>query len=430
MDVLGFDLLADVVDSQLARLDALLDRIPLEERGSTYPAFVKLHLTEIRKRVDETKRQYAGASEPARLILEQKLARMRIYLDEIHATLFDHQGDIGRRDLPVGILHLIDALVADLLKASADPVVHVDREYMYSTRRVKDHWRQLSNLLGVGWAEPVEPIIFNLPGLDPSNALLAPILAHEVGHSVVEHHDLVQKVDSKLDAAQIAVLQTEYTKSDRGADVANALEQFTRWIEELLCDALATELTGPSMLFAAAAFLPASSAGHWSESHPDPAQRLKLVLAQMEAYEWTSALEGRTPRTIEWLVQVSETPPSATLTPRDAFLRSLVDLALDPVRAVAHDYVDATLEWSTYEPLEAEVQSLIAAGIPPAEVGGVPVSPWIIITAIWLHALSVLEDEPSSLARPVFDADLTLFTLKAVEMSRVLSLWRDHAAPA
>ncbi|MCP4307678.1 MAG: hypothetical protein GY788_22950 [bacterium] len=427
MDAIGFDLLVDVVDGQFARLTELLQRLPDDERGSTYPAFVRLHLEEIRQRVDEAKGQYAGATVAVKTILAKKLARMRIYLDEIHATLFDHREDIGRRDLPVGILHLIDALVADLLKASADPVVHVDRAYMYSTLRVKDQWEQLSTILGVGWAEPVEPIIFNLPGLDPSNALLSPILAHEVGHSVVQHNDLGQLVDAKLDGQQVGHLEQQYLKDDAGADVDVALEQFGRWVEELLCDALAAELTGPSMLFASAVFLPASAAGHSGSDHPDPAQRLKLTLSQLDAGGWIDPLQQRLPQTLGWLTQISQTGPTAPISPRDTFLRSLVELAVDPIRLVAQDYVDSSLGWEHYEPLEDQLQALIAEGIPPAEVSGTPVSPWLVIASVWLYAMTDLQDRPSALAQPVLDLSLGLFTLKAVEMSRVLSLWSDHA---
>lgn len=428
MDHASFALLVRVAGDQLRRLRSFLGDLSAGQRGSTYIKFVGLHLEAIDGLVGQIADEYSQAgTDFERSVVGRKLYRIKIFLDDIHGNLVEHRGDIGRTDLPVGVLHIVDALIEDLLKASADPVVHLGQPYMYSTIRMADQWKRLSGELGVSWTEPVEPIIFNLPGLDPGNALLSPILAHEVGHSVIQRHDLVAEVDSRLDVTKVEALKLTYAATP-GALTDEAMEQFGRWVEELLCDALATELTGPGLLFAGAVFLPASSAGHSGPSHPDPAQRIALTLEQLSRGGWIPFLETSCPSTLAWLRHLASVGPASS-SPREVLLRELVVLATDALIEVATDYVAAsTLDWSEFNSKEGAIRDLVVAGIPPAELDGKPVSPWLIIVAVWMNAIETHGDSANGLASAVADAPLSKFALKTVEMSRVLKFWKAESA--
>lgn len=424
MDGESFSLLRRLAAGQLARVTAAIEAIAEDERGSTYVRFVKLHLEAIDRLATEAEVDYAAATLDAeREIYGRRLQRLHLMLDAIHGDVFNYRRDVGRRDLPVGLLYLIDALIDDLLKASADPLVHSDTAYMYSTVRLKTLWRRLSSALGIAWAEPTEPVIFNLPGLDPANAMLSPILAHEVGHSVLQRSDLVADVEARLDPAVVASLRAQLAADDPGADEAALLAQFVRWLEELVCDALATELCGASMLFASAAFLPASSAGGFGDEHPDPASRLTLTLRQLDDTGWSPALSRHCPNTLAWLQAVAAKTPATTAPPSEVFLRELVALAIPAIIEVARGYVGSSFEGPTFEAHEAELMALIAHGVPPAEIQGMSISPWTIVVSCWFHGISSLGDSPSGIASIPSDAGLSKFALKAVEMSRVLQLW-------
>jgi hypothetical protein len=431
MDHQSFDLLSRVASDQLARVRSHLGSLPVDQRGSTYIRFVGLHLDAIEALLGQFAAEYVQAgTDFERTVVGRKLYRLKMFLDDVHGHVVEHRSDIGRTDLTVGVLHLVDALIEDLLKASADPVVHLGQPYMYSTIRMADQWRMLSTELGVAWTDPIEPIIFNLPGLDPTNAVLSPILAHEVGHSVIQRHDLVAQVDHHLDAAKVDDLKQQFSATP-GADIDDAMEQFGRWVEELLCDVLATELTGPSLLFAGAVFLPASSAGHSGPNHPDPAQRIALTLEQLSRAGWIPFLETGCPNVLSWLRGVASTVP-ALPSPRETFLRQLVDLATDALLQVAGDYVDGSrLEWLSFDASNQAITDLVLEGIPPAELDGEPVSPWSVIVATWMSAIGTHGDSAAGLAEAVADESVSRFALKTVEMSRVLKLWKaESATPA
>lgn len=88
----------------------------------------------------------------------------------------------------------------------------------------------------------------------------------------------------------------------------------------LVCDALALALTGPSFLYASAAFLPAPSPGAMG-SHPYAADRLRLSLEQLKALGWGDYLAAATPTILMWVKSLqSATPPPAT--PQEEFMRA------------------------------------------------------------------------------------------------------------
>lgn len=428
MDNHTFNLLRGAVAGQIGQLTEVLDRTATGQRGSTFAIFVRRHLHAIEERASSIETAFAGASTPVKPALGIALARCRLLLTQLHSELVTYCFDIGRQDLPAGLLYLVDLLIDDLLKASADPLIHLNDRYMYSTQRILHRWENLSTHLGITWKEPAEPVIFNLPGLDPGNAFLAPVIAHEVGHSVIQRHDLVLELLGRLDASEIQILKETYRSADDDADVKVAQEQFQFWAEELMCDALATELTGPSFMFSVAVFFPASSAGASGPRHPDPSQRFCQTLEQLASAGWEEPLQAACPGVFAWLKTLPTVPPIVPSTPRETFLRGLVDVARPHIIQVARDYVTARMTAETFTPVGERIRALLAAGVPPGELDSKPVPPWQIIVAAWFYALEVHGDTPEGLVAAVEDGGLSRFTLKSVEMSRVMDLWGTHAS--
>jgi hypothetical protein len=81
-----------------------------------------------------------------------------------------------------------------------------------------------------------------------------PILAHEVGHTAVEQNSLGSKAFKRVDAVRLNTLFDDCLQAAGNPPPGPWQVQLFRWMDELLCDALATVLTGPSLLFASATF--------------------------------------------------------------------------------------------------------------------------------------------------------------------------------
>ena len=63
--------------------------------------------------IDVTAGNFVGANPAAKVIYGRKLSRVRYLLNVLHREIFDYRHDIGRQDLPAGLLYLVDDLIDD-----------------------------------------------------------------------------------------------------------------------------------------------------------------------------------------------------------------------------------------------------------------------------------------------------------------------------
>ncbi|MCA1696727.1 MAG: hypothetical protein LC749_19505, partial [Actinobacteria bacterium] len=199
--------------------------------------------------------------------------------------------------------------------------------------------------------------------------------------------------------------------------------QLFSWIDELLCDALALVLTGPSFLFAAAAFLPAPQAGSLG-THPFPADRIRFALESLRTLGWGDVLAERVPDLLAWLTEVSS-PAEAPADARERFLRLGLRSLEESILTVARSQVANPLTPAEFDNLDSRVMELVNLAIPPSQVGVDPVPPWMIVLAGWLYRFSSDGDHAETLAKATGDTVFNEYLLKAIEMSRVTSLWRE-----
>lgn len=421
MDEHGVALLDNLIANQLVRLRVGLDKAATG-RAASFLAFVAQHLGAVdSERVALVAQLQIEADPSGRRILGRRLLRIRQLLDAFHILVFLYGPDVGRRDLPVGLLHLVDALLEGMV-GSGDAVVHLDQSNMYSTGSMTVMWSPLSKELNVTYTGE-EPIVFNLPGLDPTNMLLSPILAHEVGHTVLSKFPLitdalaasdVRSIEQHRDSA-IAILPS-VTQHDWQL-------QFRGWCEELICDALATALTGPSMLFASAAFLPAPDLGQLG-THPYPADRLRITLDQLEAGAWKPLIGEECAAIVDWLDGLAAAP-AAYGNPLEASLRESTKLIAPAIVAVAEAHIDARLQADDFAVVWPSLRDYLDAGIPPAQVSTHLPSPWQIVLGAWLFQLRRHGSDATGIARAVADSEFNRLILKSVEMARVLQLWEE-----
>jgi hypothetical protein len=420
MDDASVELLDALIASRVRSLSRSVPPDAEVRGGSLFPLLRRL-IDSVDSERAQLLTAFPGADAASRDALGRKLLRSLHKLSTVHVLAADYVGDVRRQDVPVGVLCLIDALIADLLPDQSDPVVHLDSQLMYSTlslSRVAADFLQDSSLL----SDP-GVIVFNLPALDPANVLLSPILAHEVGHTLVTHAQLLTEIFNNVDLNKLNDLFGDCLKRDQSGDPAAWKNQLNSWVRELVCDALALALTGPSFLYASAAFLPAPSPGALG-SHPYAADRLRLSVEQLKALGWGDYLAAATPTILMWVESLQRaTPPPAT--PQEEFMRGAVSLLAPAVAKVARDHVDPVLDPEDYASISPELLELMEEGIPPSKLSsGIP-SPWQIVLGGWEVGLRNRGDAPPSVGELVGDRGLRDFLVKSIELARVSSLWEE-----
>lgn len=314
------DSLALVTRSIADRVEAIRRAEPstTAARGRTVVALVEEVLAALEAERDRVIDELPSASHSEADALGRRLMRLLAHVTSF-STLTPYLADVGRRDISLGLLQTADVVVEALLPIGADAVIHLDEHHMYSTIDLRVVTKRPLNALGVNTTIDTIPLVLFVPGIDPHNALLVPILAHEVGHSAVEEANLGSVVLSEADLGPLNTLLDECLRTAGDPDPAPWQVQLFSWIDELLCDALAIALTGPSFLFAAAAFLPAPQAGSLG-THPFPADRIRFALESLRSIGWGDVLADRVPALVAWLTKIS-TPEHEPSDPRERFLR-------------------------------------------------------------------------------------------------------------
>lgn len=428
MDQPDFDLLLEHIRAQEDRLRRFLNGIRTQGRGTAFVRLANLHLGGAETLRKTLQKQFGSASDPVALAaVERKAVRLVESLDDLHVWIVHFAGDVDRRDIPVGLLYLIDALLGVVAPGANDALVHIDDNYMYSVISPVKPLADLFDTRIVAYTEPVRPVILNLPGSDPTNVLLSPILAHEVGHPTVVEKNLLDEFNRTVDKSHIQPIWDACLAL--GADPATLREILSSWVSELLCDAFAVATTGPSMLYASLAFLPGPLAGRFGKSHPDPAHRIALTISWLKDLGWGDWLESRTPDVFAWSISLSQVSANPSVLPELMTLTDAVPHCSEAIWSIVKTLVGQHIFTpEMYEGYEVEAIALLARQIPLVEIDGDPIPPWVIVLATWTHAIVSRGGSPYSISQAVSDAHQSATALKAIELSTVLRLWRDDGS--
>jgi hypothetical protein len=111
--------------------------------------------------------------------------------------------------------------------------------------------------------------------------------------------------------------------------------------------------------------------------------------------------------------------------PRERFLRLGLRSLEASILVVARRQVTKPLTPAEFENLDSRVMELVNLAIPPSQVGADPVPPWMIVLAGWLYRFGADGDHAETLAKATGDTVFNEYLLKAIEMSRVTSLWSE-----
>lgn len=350
------------------------------------------------------------------------LQRLLDQLNVLYEFVAHFQNDVGRTDVPIGLLHLIDELIEDLLPSGADPLLHLNTEHMYSTFSI---FHAIPSILDPSRHPEPHPVAFNVPGLDPANALFAPILTHEVGHTCWQR-GMGRDLQTMLDITAIeAELQAAVTA---GQDPADLRKAFEGWMQELMCDALAATLTGPAFLFASVVFLPVIAQPRVG-SHPYPRDRIAFTLRILDRYGWTTVLRDQVPVVLDWCQGLANTP-TLSGSPVETALRAATRIAEPAMMQLAERAAANRVTSEEFVAICDDVFARLDLEIPPVSSGSRHLHAWLLITAAWIHEIRGRGDRPSELPAIASDTKLNRFVLKAVELAGIARLWSHSGAPA
>ena len=269
------------------------------------------------------------------------------------------------------------------------------------------------------------PIAFNLPAFDPNNVLLSPVLAHEVAHTAVTR-ELLQKLQARIQSGPAGKqIDDAFARLGFGGNqqqTAGLAQALRAWSAELLCDAIAIALTGPSFLFAFAAFVPPTAIAAAGNSHPDIQDRIGFALDVVDSYGWTPFIEDRAPILTKWFREVS-TQPVLTGTAEETFLREAISASAAERKQIASDHIVSPLDPHEGTRID-QAATWLAQGVPLVDIEGTVLSPWQVVLAGWMASISVRGDQSSTVALAAGDQDYNAVIVKAIEYSQIVSEWR------
>lgn len=427
------------VMTQMESLRQNADTLP-SGRGEQLGPIIRYVLDRVQKAVDDLDDDTVLADSLAEdsvdraallNITAQRFQRLVPQLGVVHTLIAEYGKSVGRSDVPVGLQHLVDLLIQQILPTPGDPIIHSQSTNMYSTIdlvALTDHLLnragETSSIMFTG----MRPIVFNLPALDSANALLSPVLAHEVAHTAV-NESLLNKLFEQSDEPKIeGMLQIASEAlgwdATRQGEIDALVRQYRGWCNELLSDAVALVLTGPSFLWAFSAFAPPSNLPSVT-THPSERDRARFHLDLLARLGWTPFLELHAPGLTAWFHEIASTPV-LTHSPQETFLRSALEAVTDLAGQIAIEHVADGLLKPEFPLDVAEPVSWVSEGVPMVEFNQTVLTPWQIILIGWLSAIKTRGDDPQTLPEAVGDVRFNALLVKMLEHSSVAAAWREY----
>jgi hypothetical protein len=375
----------------------------------------------------------ATAPQPERQAFARSMRQSIIVLRGAHAALPWLEATRAPT-VNMGSLYLTEDCARILVGSDVDLVVVPDQEFMYSTTS----WMfsaVINSTPGFAPSTKRRPIVLNYPLSDSDRLLLHPIFAHELGHAAVHEHNLVAAVEAALDndpaftaAFNQAVtdMQSIWTAATP-AKIAGTMRALLRqWIEELLCDHLAVEVTGPAFLWAFASFAMPLGYAAPAESHPPNTLRTQLLVTLLTERGWRGYLDRIAPNVVAWVDSIAN-DAAAPMTLPFSFLRDQLLAHGQALRDVATTRAGSgSLVPSNAEPEADEASGLLAETILPNGIDE-PLDGRAILLAGWQHAFSEHGDSVEGVVAALTDRQLQELVGKAIEMSVVARTWSGRA---
>lgn len=369
-----------------------------------------------------------------------KYERRTVQLRLINLLLHKYGPCIDRDDLPVGLHYLIDVVVREVTDERADPIIYLEPFEGYSTvdliNDIAYRYEDQGGLEGADGHLGKRPIALNLPAEDPENALLAPVLVHEVTHVAVDD-TLGQVLAVEIaEPAKRAMAELDAKRSTLQANTAEQWREHHRdWSTELLCDAVATAVTGPAFLLA---YMGVAKSSHHASvgSHPPEDFRVAFMLRLLRRLGWEPLINELAPGAWEWFDSVGQLPRESF--GEEQYLRTAMADIEDSIVEVALRKVSEPLQVERLRVIVGPIIDSLGQGIPAVDDSDGPLTIWEILLGGWLTRLAedtepdakdfpfLPADHGAVIAAAVGDLGFNQLLIKSIELAGIVSAWRQY----
>lgn len=344
----------------------------------------------------------------------------------------------ARPPLDLGSTYFLDEAAEALLHVPTDVVVVAGSEKNYATitnplRSNIEEWN--------GQAPDETVVVIFVPRREQHSGLLHPLVVHELGHAAVQLNDLVDRVlEAAPEGLQDRLIKTAekvaplFTSHDINDALRAMMEWLRNWVEEALCDALAAAYLGPTYLYCFTGMVATQPLDHMTHEHPATRQRIELILAQLDAGDWSTLMAAEAPDLDEWLRNIAAARPEIPSDVDDAtklvfaFLTTELEYLTKAVIQTAEEQVgDRRFDPGSFKEVADEVKVYIENAIPPAQsmISKQAIQSPAILLGGWLHALHNGGGTPACLAEAPGLDELTRLLPKALELRALLEAWKS-----
>lgn len=407
------------------------------ERGSALIEHIDYTTSGLRSRIDELEQEFHGAdSDLSRQEVFKKLRLVASYAHFMRRSL-PWLEDAKDPPLELGALYFIDHLSEQMLGEVADVVP--TRAAEYSTEQ--QPFRPLfSDLKLTPDPKARRAIILNFPALESGSFPLLPLFGHEIGHTVITKYNLLNLALAKSRAESDFAEAIESSKAKLmqmqqgiGTHRANLIvkERLENWTTELLCDQLAMQYLGPSYLLAFGAYVLPLSWNAPGPRHPPTTFRVAHLLKMVVGTQWEAVMRERMPVSFAWLEEVAAAP-HGLLPPLSSLLDAL-DLAFDNFSATVSDSLGSNVYTvDEYLAPAAQLDEQLLHEVLPVQHPETrkAFDPRAILISGWLSlqeesSQAEAGETPATLCSALSRSESNAFFTKALELSRVLSVWEQ-----
>lgn len=334
------------------------------------------------------------------------------------------------RDSPIdlGTRYYVERVARDIVADDVEVTVVATEHMSYAT--TSNPFEDLIEGWGTRTGNRRSVVVVLIPRREQHSGLLHPLIVHELGHAADSASGLVDgiwttartrsRLSAKFSAAASGLAR------DQGLDPSDATdhiaERLRAWIAEALCDAIATQLLGPTYLYSFIAEVIAASLDESGPRHPPPRQRVRHIVAQLDRLGWKEFTRQQDLGLDDWVRALIQ--GRVTYVGVAEFLTWAIDDLRAVIRTAAEKVVGSRRFLPDSEEL-AEVRALLDLKVPPAQQldGRKPIQPASIMLCCWHAALAGRGGGPAALA-PAADAEEHAELLPAaLELSAIVDAW-------